>query len=186
MEDEFEFTPADTPPPKSSFVNVLAWIFIVLSGFTTFISILQNIMIFLFFPRDQMREAIQQAPDIEQIPAFARLMMSHVDLFFLGFLIVSTVTLICAIGLLKRMNWARLFFIGIMALGIVWNIGGLALQFSMVSSMQGMTHEAAPAEFQTMMTIMKVAMTIMALGMSGLFAWIIRKLISAPIRAEFS
>lgn len=186
MESEFEFAPDDNPTPKSGFVNVLAWIFIVISGFATFISILQNIMIFLLFPRDQMREVMQQAPNAGQIPVFTRLMMSHMEWFFFGFFLVSAVTLVSAIGLIKRKNWARLLFIALMALGIVWNLGGLGLQFTMFSSMQNMAHKAAPPEFQTMMTIMKVAMVLIALAVSALFAWIIRKLTSPPIKAEFS
>lgn len=42
---------------KSTFVNVLAWIFIALAGFSTLISILQNIMISAMFSIDEMNKA---------------------------------------------------------------------------------------------------------------------------------
>ena len=43
-----------TQEAQSTFVTSLAWVFIVLSGFITLISIAQNIMISTMFPTDQM------------------------------------------------------------------------------------------------------------------------------------
>jgi hypothetical protein len=50
----FEFQGKPAPPQRSTFGNVLAWIFIVLGGFATFISILQNIMIRMLFHKEKM------------------------------------------------------------------------------------------------------------------------------------
>ncbi|MDD2271386.1 MAG: hypothetical protein PHP95_11805 [Desulfuromonadaceae bacterium] len=60
---DFEFEGKPTPPQRSTFVNVLAWIFIVLGGFTTFISILQNIMIRVMFRKEEMTQAMKQAEE---------------------------------------------------------------------------------------------------------------------------
>ncbi|MCK4816308.1 hypothetical protein KA005_11115, partial [bacterium] len=63
--NEFEAT-----QPKSTFVTVLAWIFIVLAGFATSISILQNIMIILIFPVEEINQRLS-SPDVqENMPAF--------------------------------------------------------------------------------------------------------------------
>lgn len=182
---DFEFQAEPTPPQRSTFVNVLAWIFIVLGGFATFISILQNIMIQTMFPKEEMAHALQQAKNTDQMPAFASFMFGHMDLFFLFFLVVSATSLIAAIALLKRKNWARIIFILLMALGILWNVGGLILQFTMFSSMPEMAHHGAPPEFEKIMLIMKIASVIMVAAISALFGWIIKKLTSASIRAEF-
>src|SRR6478672_6650334 len=99
--------------PQSSFVTVLAWIFIVLAGFATLISILQNVMISLMFPIEEMQAAMVQAKHKQDMPVFAEFMFSHFQLFFLSFLVVSSVTLVSAIALLKRKNWARVLFIGL-------------------------------------------------------------------------
>ncbi len=182
---DFEFQEESTPPQHSNFVNVLAWIFIILGGFATFMSILQNIMIQTMFPKEQMDQAIQQAEKTDQIPAFANYMFNHFDLFFLFFLVVSATSLIAAIALLKRKNWARITFIVLMALGICWNVGGLVLQFTMFGSMPEMASKGAPPEFERMMLIMKIASVIMVVAISSLFGWVIKKLTSAPIKAEF-
>lgn len=182
-------TPANhTQPARSSFVSVLAWIFIVMSGFSTLISILQNIMINTFFPLDQMQATMHDANGRQAIPPAAEFMMSHFRLFFGVFLAVSAFTLATSIALLKRKNWARLVFIGLLGLGIVWNIGGLFIQQAMFSSM-ALPPVKAPVEFQstfkTMMTVMSVFSLVVAIAFSVLFGWIIKRLVSPEIRHEF-
>jgi len=113
-------------------------------------------------------------------------MLNHFHYFFLLFLIVSAATFVSGIGLLKRKNWARLFFVGFMSLGIVWNIGGLVLQYSMFQNMQDVVSTATPPEFARIMLVMKIGSIVIVLGVSILFGWIIKKLLSAPIKAEFS
>lgn len=171
---------------RSTFVNVLAWIFIVLSGFATFISIFQNIMILMMFHKDQMSQVIKQAENAQHMSPFANFMFKYVDLIFPLFLIVSAICFVSAIALLKRKNWARIIFIILMSLGIVWNIGGTVLQFTLFNTMPEMAGTGAPPEFAQMMLVMKIAGVIMALGISALFGWIIKKLTSSPIKAEFS
>lgn len=185
MEFEFEAAPIQ-PPQPSTFVNVLAWIFIVLAGFTTCISILQNIMIHTLFPREEMQQAMQQAEHNQQIPPYFEFMFNHFDLFFAAFLVISATTFIAAIALLKRKNWARILFIGLMALGIAWNVAGLVLQFTLFSSFPDFAGaQAPPPEFQSVMQIMRIASVVMVLAFCSLFGFIIAKLCSKKIRAEF-
>ena len=175
----------ESPRQRSGFVNTLAWIFIILAGFATCTGILQNIMIWTVFPKEQMSQAMQQAGNAPHVPPVLQFMFSHFDLFFLFFLIVSAASLVCAIGLLKRKNWARLAFIALMGLGIAWNVGGLAVQFTMLEQLPELAGQNMPPEFTTMMRIMKVFSLAMVLAFCALFVWLIRKLLSAPIRAEF-
>jgi hypothetical protein len=180
-----QWAPACTP--RSNFVTVTAWIFIGLSTFSTLISVLQNIMITVMFSAQggfPPPEAQQHMP-----PLFAFL-FSHMRLYFLAFLVVSAATLLASIGLLMRRNWARIAFIGILALGIVWNIGGLVLQQWLASSMLEINREMRPpAEFEAVMRGMMIAIRIFsalfAIGLSVLFGWMIRQLRSTAIAAEF-
>ena len=181
-----EFQGGSAPPQRSTFVNVLAWIFIILGGFATFISILQNIMIRVLFHKEQMTQALQEAEHSKQIPAFALFMFEHIDQFFLLVLVVSAISFVSAIALLKRKNWARIFFIVFMSLGIVWNLGGLVMQFAVFGSMPEVAGKGLPPEFENMMIVMKIASVITVLAFSALFGWIIKKLSSATIKAEFS
>ena len=133
---------------------------------------------------------MQQGGGGEQPPALIQLMISHIDLIFFALFIIALTTFISAIALLKRKDWARKVFIGLMSLAIVWNLLGLLVQYDLFSSMPGMPLEAAPTpEFEIMMNVMsviKVVTVIIALALCILFGWIIKKLGSTSIRAEFA
>lgn len=170
---------------RSTFVTVVAWIFIVLTGFTTLMALLQNIMFATVMPFDAMHA---DAPGETGLPAFIAFMFSHMRALLLAFLLLCAASLAAAIGLLRRKEWARLTFIAMLVLGIAWNLGGLALQYWMFSS--GATGAPdASAEFRDQFE--RVAHTMLAisaafaLGFSVLFGWIAGKLMSTRIRAEF-
>ena len=174
--------------PRSAFVTGLAWVFIALGGFSTLIAILQNIMLAVMFPIDEMRSAVKQTSEAHPIPAPYRFMAEYFRLFFVFFLVLSATTFVSAIGLLKRWNWARLVFIGIMAVGVLWNLSGLAMPFLMASWMPPMP-EHGPAQFRDQFDLLwkiMMAFTILVgLAFAGLFAWIIKRLVSPEIRSEF-
>jgi hypothetical protein len=169
---------------RSAFVTVVAWIFIVLSGLGTLISILQNIMINTMFNSPEMGQAMQTS--LPYAPPMVAYMASHVRLIFLAFLLVSTATLASAIGLLKRQNWARLVFIGLMVLGIVWNLGGLAIQMTMFSSVRDQFVQAPQApDMGAFFIAAAIVSVLLAVGFSVLFGWIVKCLNSREIAAEF-
>ena len=174
----------DSAQARSTLVTVVAWIFIVLAGMSTLVSLLQTVMVQLA-PFDAMAHA--DGP--EDMPAMFRFMFRHFRLFMAAFLVLSALGLASAIGLLRRQNWARLVFVGLLALGIAWNLGGMALQYAMFSSMQP-TVARVPSDvqrdFDMMMMFMQVVSALMALALSLLFGWLIRRLLSAPVRAEFA
>src|SRR5258708_16289557 len=172
----------DRAATRSTFVTVVAWIFIVLAGFATVISILQNIMIALVFPVDKMQEAAKQAEDAHA-PRYAMLLFNYFWLFFLSFLVVSASTLAAAIGLLKRKNWARIMFIGIMALGIALNVAGLVVMFFFMSSMAEIA--GSSSGFESMWMVMLGFNLLTVVGFAWVFGWIIKRLLSDEIRREF-
>jgi cytochrome bd-type quinol oxidase subunit 2 len=170
--------------PRSTFVNAVAWVFIALAGFATLIAILQNIMISMMAPQGSMR-GIENA---KEIPVFAKFMFSHPQIIFGTFLAVSAGTFISAIGLLKRKNWARIVFIGLMGLGILWNIAGAVLPFIMFSSMPPMPAHVSDEtrnNFELIKNIMMVFSILMTILFACLFGWIIKRLISPEIKQEF-
>jgi len=184
--------PGVEAPPRSSFVTVVAWIFIVLSGFSTLIGALQNLMI-RSMPFDQLNSALQDST-AAQLPAPARMMFSHFQLFFLVTFLLSLLMLISSIGLLRRHNWARLAFIGLLVLGIIYLLGGLVLQQSFMSSFNRSFSAAAPQDslfranaqhFESFVTAMRVFMIVFSLGIAGVFGWIVARLASAKVRTEF-
>lgn len=175
-----------TTPPRSTFVTVLAWIFIVMAGSATLISIMQNLMIHVLFKDMALEQALQAQP--EGVPPVAAFLAGHARLIFLGFLLVSVATLVSAIGLLRRRNWARLCFIGLMGLGILWQVVGLVLQSSVFSSMRAQFVQAAELGGPDMSAALPVIMLVsglFALVMASLQGWIAWRLLSAPVAAEF-
>ncbi len=174
-------------PERSRFVTVLAWNFILVGGFATFVGVLQNVMIRVATPGAEMREAMAQLGGGDKIPPAMGWMMDHMALVFLVFLLVSAGTLVSAVGLLKRKEWARKVFVVLMGLGIVWSLASLVMQFTVLSPMQAVPPgQALPPEFLKAMRFAQVASAVLVVGMSVLLAFIIRKLCSERVRREFS
>jgi hypothetical protein len=173
---------------RSAFVTAVAWVFIVLAGFSTLISIMQNIMLSIMFSTEEFGALTREAGHAQEMPAVFRFMFANFRYFFLGFLLVSATTLVSAIGLLMRKNWARWLFVGIMGLGIVWNLGSLAMPFVMSSVMDQMP-APAPSDFQdnfrVIWNIMMFISIVICLALAVLFGWIIKRLVSQDIRTEF-
>lgn len=175
----------------SAFVTVVAWIYIALGGFGTFILLMQNILVNTVFPFNQMREAEMQAHSKTQLPPFFFWIFGHIRLFLGVFLIWALIKFVSAIGLLRRRNWARVLFIGFLAFGIAWNIAAIVLQQFFISSMLTSMPlpPNAPENFNDVMEGMligiRVFSAVFAIGFSVLFAWMIKKLLSPAIAAEF-
>ncbi len=180
--------PAITSQTRSTFVTVLAWIFIVLAGFATFISFFQAALVTFAFPETKFWTDPGPVRGVEELPPFMRFMAAHLALFFVAGWTLFLVTFLSAFALLRRKNWARLYFLALMALGIAWNIGGLWFQFTALSAF--VPPAGAPPEFgrnfEAIRMVMGVANTMFVVALVVLFAWIIKRLISPTIRAEFN
>lgn len=175
-------------PVRSTFVTVVAWIFIILSGFASLISLLQNIMLFSLFRTPEIAQAMQ-APPPPGTPAIFAHLTTLMPWIFVFFLVMSLLTFASSIGLLLRRNWARLVFIGALVVGILWNVGGMVMQFT-VFRMISEQFAAAPdmpeaASMRTTFIVMIIFGGIVALAFCALFGWIIKRLTSAGIVAEF-
>ena len=117
---------------RSEFVTVVAWVFIGLSGFMTLMSVVQYFMFGMMMSLGPMQHGMY---DVQaQMPA-AAFVFSHYRLLIGAVVLLSLITLVVSIGLLKRWNWARLVFIGLMALGIIWNVAGTIVQFMVLRAM---------------------------------------------------
>lgn len=175
----------DTASTRSTFVSVVAWIFIVLSGFGTLIAVFQNVMFFTMFDNPDFQQALH-APPVPGMPPMAGFMLANLQLFFLANMVVMAAVLACSIGLLRRVNWARPGFVGLLVLGIVWNLGGLVFQLLLFSSMQdafgGMPDDMNARGFMIAISVMAV---LFAVGLSVLYGWIAKRLLSPAIAAEF-
>lgn len=179
-------TPA-AAPTRSPFVSILAWVFIVLSAGATAVSVLQNLMLYLLFPRAEFRAALAAGAHAQQIPWTARVMMNHFEIFVGAFLVISILMLVVAIGLLRRWNWARRLFILFMVMGIVWNLAGILLQYWWFSDLPLPPDEGGQfsGAMQAMILAMRIFTAFMAVVMGGVMGWVVWKLTRPHVAAEF-
>lgn len=171
------------PVERSTFVTVVAWILIVVSAFTTLITLLQNLMVHFVFRSAGIDMTAHPPPS--DAPAFARFLFEHMELVFLAFLLVSALTLVASIGLLKRMNWARLVVVALMALGVAWCLGGLVVQVVMMLSVRDQFMQPGGPGMSAFFYIFIAVNMLISLAFAGLFGWIAKRLLSPPIIAEF-
>ena len=173
-------------PQRTALVTGIAWIFIVLGGFAAFVCLMQSVMIAVVFPHGVMPQTVTQGDAL--VREFARLILNHVQLIFLSLLLIFVATFAVAIGLLKRQNWARVVFIGLMGFGIVWNVASIILVYYFSPSMsEAFTNRlpALQAQFNILRNIAVVFSLAMFSGFIALFGWIARRLLSEEIRREF-
>ena len=176
-------------PPRNdsrNLVTTLAWCFIALSAFGTFISGVETVLFNTVLNDARFNAAFTNANLTKAFPPYMGWFMSHMRLVAAVLLAGSAVTLVASIGLLKRRNWARLVFIVLLALGIVWYLVGTAVQIATFSPL------APPPEIARGMPDFKflfiggmIFSAIWSIGMSCLFGWLIKRLVSPDIVAEF-
>ena len=181
--------PAPPAPPQSSFVTIVAWIFIALSGFGVVVTLLQNIMVQTMFP-----SVLPTPPNAGAVPPLFAFIVANFKLVILIPLVIAAACLVVSIGLLKRRNWARILFIAMLAVGILWSIVGIAIQIALASSF-GAMFAGLPAPpgapdfahgFRTMLIVMQIFGALMSIGFMILYGWIIKRLVSPAIVAEFA
>ena len=164
---------------RSAFVTVLAWIFIVGSGLFCVVTFMQTVMVTVFFSGQE----IQQLP--EDAPIVARLIAQYMHFFVYGMFALSVLAFVASIALLKRKNWARLTFVVLLGIGILWQVVGLALQALFLQDAV-VPHQAEGfSEFEAIKNTVVWVSFIFALLVSGLFAWIIKRLLSHSVVDEF-
>lgn len=165
----------------STFVNVVAWVFIVLSSFASIVGLLQNLVLLFFFPRDSFYTNETMAGEL---PAILIFMFEHFELLFLGFFLIALITLTASIALLKRREWGRKLFIAILIFLILWQIVSLIFGWVFVHSMNAEMGSHGD-EFRAMQITILLFNIMIAAALSALFGWIIKRLRSRPIRSEF-
>ena len=162
---------------KSTFITVLSWMLIIVSGLGVFVSIMQNIMINTIMPMSEIQEAIKKDPSPDKFLNFLAFNIRYVFLLF-GFFILGF--FISSIALLKRKNWARIVMIAVFAIGIVYSIGAGIFQGFFMNRMVGFDDE-----FDTMRTMMFIFTFVFVIGFIVLYSWVIKKLTSTEIKEEF-
>jgi hypothetical protein len=171
---------------RSLFVTLTAWVFIVLAALASATALVQNAMVASLLPGWQL-SGVQQP-----LPLLTGLLIAYLPWFVGAGLVLSLATLASAVGLLLRLEWARRAFIGLLVLAIVANLLGLWFQHEVVQSVVDTTLRRSPLPQQALgvfggfVTAARLMAVVMTLGACGMLVWIIRRLMSTPIRQEFA
>lgn len=179
------------PVPRSAFVTGIAWSFIVLAGLGIVWALLQNIVFNVLVGTHDIETVISDARSAGVMPDMLALVFRHMRSLLLLTLVLSVLTFVASIALLRRRNWARLVFIVMMWLGVAGNFGGLWLQFQLLSGapMQEMLKSltaAAGVPMDGLVQSVQMVSALVAIVFAALFAWTAIRLNAQEIKNEFS
>jgi len=169
---------------RSRFVTFVAWLFIALSAFACTWAVIQN--------ATQSSWAADLVVDKGGLPWLSGLLASYLPWVLSCAAALSLATLACAIGLLRRVEWARRMFIGLLLVAMVVDLGGLWLQQEfghlLVQSALGqatLPHRAAELLAGTVTTA-RILAGLLTLAACAALGGIIRRLMSPAVRQEFA
>lgn len=167
---------------RSLLVTATAWVVIVLALLTSAVALVQRAELASLLPG--WRGA--------GLPAFAGLLLQHLPWVIAVAGVLSGLMVICAVGLLLRQEWARRVFIAALAMVIVANLLSLWLQHEVVQALvqntlsRGQLPAAALGLFGGFATAAQAMAVLVTLAACGLLGWVIRGLMSEPVRQEFA
>jgi hypothetical protein len=148
---------------RSTFVTVIAWIFLVASAWIAYVVLAGP----WTHPAGDCCGILRETttPEDQRMTAWLNFLTQHRISIFIGYTAILLSTFIASLGLLRRVNWARLLFMGIMGIAVL-AIAGLIVLMNIL---------------QTLTPILLV----IRLGVAAVFGWIAWKLRSPPIVEEF-
>ncbi len=159
---------------KSNFVSILAWILILISGFATLMTLMQNIMMYVLpFPEEELTE---NSDLMDYVFYYSEIIVAV-------FLLIAIWTLLSAIGLLKRKNWARISMICVFIWAIIWTVSSTTIQWFYFFDAE--LFDFSGTSLDTPSIIVTAIVLVIIVSLTILCGWLIKKLTSQNIKAEF-
>lgn len=175
-------------PKRSELVTITAWLNIALCGLSALVSAGLMALFATLVPVDEIMAAIHAGDGQQIIPPHAEFAITHIQALLGLALGVSLVMVVASFALLRRKNWARLFWIACFAVIAVWSIAGLFYQPDL-SWFTGSSLAAVPPEIQAQLqqTIetAKIGGYVVSIVQAVLLSWLIWRFVSPDIREEF-
>ena len=168
---------------RSRFVNFIAWMFILLAAFACEWAVIQN-------ATQSSWSAL--AGDQANLPWLTGLLLRHVVWVYSAAIALSLAMIVCAFGLLRRIEWARRVFIGLLVVAIGVDLAGLWLQQEFMHLLvdsalrQATLTQPAADLFGGVVTMARVLAGFLTLVASVALVGIIRRLMSPAVRQEFA
>lgn len=180
-----------TERPSGSFVTVLAWISIALALLGLLYGLMQTVM-GLVLPDDfYLRMLNPYGGEPPRLPPLMHWMYTNTLSMGVLMFVLSAVFLWVSWGVLKRREWGRKGFIAVLVLGTLWQF---ACIFALPQFIEGMLAVQAgalpqgqtmPPELEGFMTAAMLMGGAVAVVFAALHLWIVWKLCTPAVRAEF-
>lgn len=177
--------------PSGSFVTVLAWISIALALLGLLYGLMQTVM-GLVLPADfYLRMLNPYGGEPPRLPPLMHWMYTNTLLMGVLMFVLSAIFLWVSWGVLKRREWGRKGFIAVLVLGTLWQF---ACIFALPQFIEGMLAvqagalpqgQAMPPELESFMTAAMLMGGVVAVVFAALHLWIVWKLCTPAVRAEF-
>lgn len=168
---------------RAQAVTLLAWVFIILAALMTLIGATQNILLHWLYPQflSELTTSLYNAPPM------ARFMAAHLEWLVGLFTLLSATLFIAAIGVLRRYDWARRLFIGLLIVGLAWKVINLVLMIFFIADLPLARTTAfnSAAEVETFQTLMIGFNALLTVGLAVALIWISRYLSLPKVTVEF-
>ncbi len=166
-------------------MTAIGWIFIALGAYGVVSTLFGIVMNNALMHAASMERLLSEIKGNSFGARYMQFVLGGHPLFQAFSFLVSAAGLVAAIGLLKRRNWARLLFIGYLIFAICGMIVMVIVGFSLASNIQSPAGPTYQSQFTFFMLIAMVFGSVIILAFLILYLWIIKKLTSTAIRAEF-
>jgi hypothetical protein len=123
---------------RSLFVTLTAWVFFALGAMASVSALLQNATLASWLP------GLQGLGVAQPLPLLTGLLIGYLPWVVGAGLAVSLTTMVSALGLVMRLEWARRCFIVLLGLAIAANLLSLWLQHEVVQSVVEATLSRSP------------------------------------------
>jgi hypothetical protein len=170
---------------RSVFVDLTAWVAIVLAALVSVVAGLQHAEASSMLPQWQLNAP----PDAAHVGAG---LMHYLPRALAAAAVLSLLLVAASVGLLLRLDWARRVFIGLLGLAMAAHLFGLWLQHAVVRALvhgtlaQGGLPVEAAGRFDGLAMATQVMGLVLTLAACALLAWVMRRLMSEPVRQEFA
>jgi hypothetical protein len=171
---------------RSLFVSATAWVFIVLGIAATALSVIEGATTASLLPGFSLNL------EVKPLRGLAQVLAAHLPWVVAVALALSIGTLVAAVGLLLRLEWARRAFIVLVALAIVANVAGVWLQQALLQGLIDHTLSRTPLPLEAaglfggFAAAARAAAVTLSVLTCGLLAWIIARLNTQAVRQEFA
>jgi len=169
---------------RSRFVTFTAWLFIVLAAIGVVAAFLQNAS-----ASSWVAQARFASPALSGLADWLR---DHVPMVMSLGLALAVAQLVSAIGLLRRLEWARRVFIGLLLLAVVVNLGGMWLQQALMVSWVDAALQSVSVPpglaglLEGLLTATRSMAVLLGLLASAALAWMAWRLTWPSVRQEFT